>query len=113
MTHYTTKMPEYAKQVNDICKTLLTLPMKERPWNPYAFVQKNKNSHPEAILKLLGAMVTMWEHIENPWAYSLATLKTLNGQWSERKHAEEKKAWAEYCSKSSRLKDLARGIGDD
>ena len=109
-------MPEYAKQVNKACKACMA---KYPDFNAYSFVQRNRNSHPNAIISTLDGMVSMKSTIKNYYAISVAILKTENGKESEALHLrkkaqifeEEKELWKGYVDNSDKLKQLIRGIG--
>jgi inhibitor of KinA sporulation pathway (predicted exonuclease) len=113
--HFRQRLEHVLTDIRQACESILTLPEKEKPFNPYQAVQKavNEGKHPDAVLEVLQRMVDEWDsgRIRIPWAWWSAVLrKNSQNAWEKESQAEAenfKKAIADLAGQA----DLFTSIG--
>jgi hypothetical protein len=112
--HFSQKVGGYLDSILEACRTILKLPPKKKPFNPFQWVQfwANKTGHPQAILESLQGLISYWDQsgIDSPWSYANSIMKTKNGNYNEREHIRESERFKEMLL-DPKMQDLLKGIG--
>lgn len=84
------EMKAFFESIKRSCQRIVELPAKDKPFNPFQFVQHKLNlkNHPGAINETLQALVEYWETTKEPWAYANSIIKTRNQSWNEKESIE-------------------------
>lgn len=113
--HFRERLEHVMAGIRKACETIVSLPPKERPFNPYQAVQKavNDGMHPNAILDVLTDMAGGWDSgkIKNPWAWwKFVLLKNSRNLW-EKENAIQAESFKQAIADLARQKDFLSAIG--